>query len=433
MINLSPTHLLVKRQMFERVFEEAQHSLVQAITLRLNQQLAAAVDILLGRAPYVRRERVPRHMIRAGHCQRCRTRHSYRFTRNGYRLRTLLTLCGVIGLDLPRVRCQCGGSVELDFDGWLRPYQRLAHDVEQRIQRWAALCLSLRQMQGECQQLFGHPLGLQTFYTRLHQLAHLSPQQLLACDSIPPVVEVDAIWFTQLRPNGTYRRDRTGRRRAVKGRFKRPLLIALGIWPDSDHQEILAWHLANSESEADWLFFLSALEGQGLRGDNGLQVIIHDGGSGLCAALDTIYFGVPYQRCLFHKLRNIFQTIHVPEQLSIKQKARHRKAVFRHFKQIWQPQRLPTVLNRYLAVCRRFRYSQPQAVATLRRHFRQTLTYFQLLAEHPTRSRQYLRTTSHLERFNRTLRRHSQVAGAYHSDAGLLVPIAQEVDRFNCA
>jgi hypothetical protein len=34
-------------------------------------------------------------------------------------------------------------------------------------------------------------------------------------------VQVDAIWFTQLRPNGERRKDAKGRKRAAKGRFKR--------------------------------------------------------------------------------------------------------------------------------------------------------------------------------------------------------------------
>jgi hypothetical protein len=39
-----------------------------------------------------------------------------------------------------------------------------------------------------------------------------------------------------------------------------------------------------------------------------------------------------------------------------------------------------------------------------------------------------LRTTSRLDRFNRTLRRHIRTAGAYHSDDGILAVIAQEAD-----
>jgi hypothetical protein len=54
----------------------------------------------------------------------------------------------------------------------------------------------------------------------------------------------------------------------------------------------------------------------GIRGKNGLKLIIYDGGGGLCAALRTLYFGAERQRCLFHKLRNLYNAIHVSEDLS---------------------------------------------------------------------------------------------------------------------
>jgi transposase-like protein len=117
-------------------------------------------------------------------------------------------------------------------------------------------------------------------------------------------VQIDTIWITQLRPNGQTRRDRKGRQRAVKGRYKRPLLIALGLWPETGQSRVLAWQLAEDEGDEAWLTFLSDLEEQGICGDQGPRVIIDDGGAGLCAALQEVYFGATQQRCLFHKLHN---------------------------------------------------------------------------------------------------------------------------------
>ena len=234
-----------------------------------------------------------------------------------------------------------------------------------------------------------------------------------------------------LRPNGKVRRDRKGRKRAVKGRFKCSLFIAMGVWPDTDRCQILLWQLGNSEDDKEWTAFLSILEAQGIRGENGLKLVIHDGGSGLCSALRTVYFGAEQQRCLFHKLRNLYNAIHVPETLSAKQGRRHRKAVFKEFHTIWQARRYDTVLRRYLKVVRTYRQSQPKAVATLRRDFRSTITYYHLEQQFPTWDRRYLRTTSRLERFNRRIRRRTRAANAYHSDQGLLAMVAQEVHAFH--
>jgi transposase-like protein len=343
----------------------------------------------------------------------------------------LLTRWGELRIDLPRVRCKCGGSVEVDFGGLLRPYQRIWDDVDVQIQRWGALAVSLRQMRKELEHLHIGPLALRTLNQRLHQLVELRPD--CAATDVPPILQIDAIWIKCLRPNGQVRRDRKGRKRAVKGRFTCPVLIAMGVWPDTDRCEILHWHLGKSEDTEEWVTFLSLLEAQGIRGENGLKLIIHDGGSGLCSALRTVYFGAREQRCLFHKLRNLYNAIHVPDKLSAKKKRRRRKAIFKAFHAIWQARRYDTVLRRYLKVVRTYRRSQPEAVATLRRDFRATVSYYRLERSFPTWERKHLRTTSRLERFNGRIRRRARAARAYHSDQGLLAMVAQEAHEFHVA
>jgi hypothetical protein len=60
------------------------------------------------------------------------------------------------------VVCQCSGSVQLDFTGLLRPYQRLSDDVDAQIQRWGKMGHSLRDMQTELRHGHLGPLGLRT-------------------------------------------------------------------------------------------------------------------------------------------------------------------------------------------------------------------------------------------------------------------------------
>ncbi len=246
-------------------------------------------------------------------------------------------------------------------------------------------------------------------------------------------MQVDAIWLTQLRPTGKIRIDGKGRRRLVKARVKRPLLLALGVWPESGHCVLLAWQLAESEDEAAWLAFLSALEAAGIRGENGLQLLIHDGGAGLCAALRIVHFDAPTQRCLFHKLRNIANALHLPEGLSRRERTRQRKAILKDFRAIWQAKRPATLLRRYRQVVRCYRHTQPAAVATLRRDFRATIAYLSLETKHPTWPRAFLRTTSHLERVNRRIRRRARAASAFHSDQGILAMISQEAAALTAA
>lgn len=421
----------VKAQtVFDASIDEALYALRQGIGARLTDLLVAVASYVVGRPRYVRRRYVSKRLHREGKCAKCGARQSQRFSRNGFRERQpLATYWGEVPFALPRVVCQCGGSVEIDFGDLLRPYQRVGADVDAQIERWGSMAVSLRDMRRELGHLHVGPLALRTLNERLHQLTRLDPSR--EADDVPPVLQIDAIWVTQLRANGQMRRDRKGRQRPVKGRVKVPILIAMGVWPESDRCEILLWRVGKSESAEEWVKFLEILEAQGIYGRNGLELIIHDGGKGLESALQTVWFDAEEQRCLFHKLRNIYQAIRAPEGLSDKQRRRHRTKVFKDFQAIWEARRYETMLRRYLKVVRTYRHSQPEAVATLRRDFRLTVTYYAIECEHPSWERKHLRTTSRLERFNRRLRRRVRTANAYHSDTGLEAMLSQETHEFH--
>jgi len=313
----------------------------------------------------------------------------------------------------------------------LRPYQRIWNDVDAQIQRWGAMAVSLRQMRKELTHMHMGPLALRTLNERLHQLTTLDPHR--EDEGVPPILQIDGLWATILRATDRVRRDRKGRKRPVKGRFKVPILIAMGVWPETDRCEIISWRLAESESAEEWVKFLETLEAAGICGQNGLKLIIHDGGAGLCSALQTVWFDAKEQRCLFHKFRNIYHAIRPPDNLSDKQRRRYRKKVFREFREIWQARRYKTALRRYQKVVRAYRDAQPEAVATLERDFELTVTCYALEEEFPHWERKYLRTTSRLERFNRTIRRRIRAANAYHSDRGVEAMLAQEVRGFHDA
>lgn len=401
-------------------------ALTTAVSQRLNELLIAAVTMLLGRGFHRRRERVSRAVEQNGRCKRCKSRQSRHFSRNGYRERQLLTTLGCISFLLPRVRCECGGSVEIKLEGLVRPYQRISDEVDEQLQRWYRLGMSLRHLETALAHSWMSPLSLRTLMNHIHLMAEQT--RLPWPEGTPPIVQVDAIWVTMVLPTGGSRQDRKGRRRPRVGRFSRPVFVALGVWPDTGRTVVLDWLLGTGESELEWTVFLSRLEAQGVRGADGLRLVIHDGGSGLCAALRTVHFAAPTQRCLFHKLRNIAQAIQLPDGLSRPQRSRQRKAILKHFRDIWQAKRYATALRRYLKVVRLFRHTQPKAVAALRRDFRQTVTFYLLVDLYDPR---FLRTTSRLERFNRTLRTQFRKASAFHSVPGLTAVLNQQVALFN--
>lgn len=403
----------------------AHAQLLTAVGKEMSEWLVQAVTIFLHRLFHQRCASLAVWLKENGRCQRCKSQAVRDFVRNGYRRRTLLTPLGWIEFCLPRVRCKCGGSVALELAGVVQPYQRLSDLVDEQIQRWYRVGMSLRQLQKELSTTYIGPLALRTLLVRVQQSAPTAQ----VC-GVPPIVQVDAIWVTQVLPNGRTYCDRKGRKRMSKGRYKRPIFIALGVWPDSNQAHVLEWMLAESEEATAWEQFLTHLEAAGIRHENGLRLIIHDGGSGLCAALSMVHFGVPAQRCLFHKLRNIAQAIQLPTGLSRAERSARRKAILKHFRAIWQAKRYATALRRYLQVVRDFRLTQPAAVASLRRDFRATLPFYSLVDTYPPH---HLRTTSRLERFNRTLRTRLRSANALHSDLGLVAMVTQQIHTFNSA
>jgi transposase-like protein len=414
------------QNMLAEAMAVGQAALAEAVSHRLNEMLLAAVTLLLGREFHVRRMGVALGLEQSGRCHRCKSHQSRRFSRNGYRPRGLLTPLGWILFLLPRVRCECGGSVQIDLSGFVRPYQRISDEVDEQIRRWYHLGMSLRNIEKALAHGWMTPLSLRTLMVRIHQMAE--EVKLAPPSQVPPIVQLDAIWVTMVLPTGGTYRDRKGRKRPRVGRFRYPILVALGVWPDTECSRVLDWIFATSEDELQWTAFLSRLYEQGIHHEQGLQLVIHDGGGGLCAALRTVHFAVPTQRCLFHKLRNIANAIQLPTGLSRRQRRRRRKAILKPFREIWQAKRYSTALRRYLQVVRRFRDSQPAAVATLRRDFRHTVAFYSLIESYDTR---FLRTTSRLERLNRTLRTQFRKANAYHSRIGATAAIAQQVALFN--
>ena len=304
------------KAVFAAALAETQAELVKRLGEAVGKGLDANIETMLGRSAYVRREEIAPWVEVKAVCHRCKCRHSQRLLRNGHRRHTVLTLWGEVKVWVQRLVCVCGGSVQLEMDGWLRPYQRIGDDVEERIRRMGALRLSLREMQAELERLHLPPLALRTLNQRLQQIA--TPGTAPTPTGTPPVVQVDALWVTQLVPTGTYHRDAKGRRRPDKKRIKRPIFIALGVWPETGQAEVLAWQLAPAEDTAAWLAFLSELEAMGVRGENGLELIIHDGGVGLCAALNIVHVAAAEQRCLFHKLRNLYNAIRVADDSRVR-------------------------------------------------------------------------------------------------------------------
>jgi transposase-like protein len=389
------------------------------VARQIETQLETEVERWLYRKPHARRSRVKRRS--QAYCQRCGTQEASAFSRNGHRKRQLVTGYGVLTVWLPRVVCQCGGSVVIPF-AILQAYQRLWDDVEQQIGRWAQLGLSLRQMQSEIGAQLGTQVGLRKLNAVAQAVAAPTPLELT---SVPPIIMLDAIWVTVLTDTPTIRPDRLQRQRRVKARPKMCLLVALGLYPQTGRWGILSWQIADEESQSAWEQLLLPLEQRGVYRQRGVELFIHDGGSGLIAALNLMYPHIPHQRCLFHKLRNLWHAIQLPADLPHSQRQVFKRNLLQQVLPILAASDEQQAECLRDALCAQWHAAQPAFTATLHRDWSDTVAFFRVLLRFPAWPRTALRATSLLERVNRMLRRLFRSAGAFHSRSGLLAAVGR--------
>lgn len=407
-------------QEFNSFLDQLKYDVLQMVSHRIEQQLVADVDNWLYRGHHARRQQVGKRQSRAS-CLGCGSHQAKDFSRNGYRERQIVTTYGVVNFALPRVRCQCGGSVRIPFS-ILQPYQRWWEDILEQIERWAQLGLSLRQMQAE----IGDEIGTQVGLRKLNQAVQSVQQRAkIELSSVPPVIMLDAIWVTLLVDTAQSQKDKSGRKRRIKKREKICVLVALGIYPQNQRWGILDWELAESEDQAAWERLLLRLENRGVYRERGLELLIHDGGKGLIAALNLIYPHIAHQRCLFHKLRNLWQAIQTSDGMARKDKHKFKRDIIQQAAEVFYAKTLAQAQELRDAFCLQWQDTQTELVATLQRDWHESIAFYRVLEHFPKWSPKTLRTTSLLERVNRMLRRLFRSAGAYHSPTGLLATVVR--------
>jgi transposase-like protein len=406
----------------------------QVIGRCLEEALETEIERWLGRKPHVRRRRIRPQEV-AMQCRRCFTHQRCNFQRNGHYRRALDTHWGRVMINVPQVICICGGSVPVSFRT-IRRGQRLWDDLTLEVQVQYGQGLSYRQIKADWDARLGSSLGLRTLnQSVLARAAKHEPCPNWCIEKVPPVVRLDGIWITVMFPTGKTQTDRLGRQRMVKQAKKVPILAAQGVWPLTGQTRLLAWTRAEGEDTASWQQFLEQLFDAGITCENGLALLVSDGAPGLLAARENVYWQVPLQRCVFHKLRNVAQTLSTPSGLDRQAGQYYRTQFLRQAAHIWQASDEMEARQRYAAFCQRWQSQQPKAIQTLRRDFDATLAFYTVQEQAAERNEDWpayrLRTTSPLERTFRDFRRRYRLAVVFHSEAGACATTSQLAVRFS--
>ena len=326
--------------------------------------------------------------------ERCPQR---RGRRNGYQHRCLESRWGTLQLRIPRTR-----ETETPFRSVLIDrYRRRRRHLEQLICHLVAAGLSHRKVARLAEELLGVRLSPQSVSAILAQLdEEISRFHRRALCGRYRTVYFDGKHGKSSLPAPRGRRGRGKKKEAV-------LLVAWGVTHEAK-EELIDYRVVPSESEEHWQEFLTDLEARGLRREPGeketLKLMVSDGDGGLEAARLTVYPGVPYQPCVFHRLQAIAG--HLEDRS-------HRRALMGEAGDIYRDLRtVPQAWARLQRWRRRWLSLEPEAVRCFCGDFEATLVYLSL----PEVERPRVKTSNPMERFIKELNRKIKEVGVFPSD-----------------
>jgi putative transposase len=415
------------QEIFEEIQRQAKQAALNAVKQVLEAGLEAEVESQLGRKKGETRPISSQERLSEWHCGHCGCQDANHFLRDGHYQRNVETGWGHIqGLRVPMLECQrCGHDVICVFR-LLEKFQRFWIDVEQEVLFWSGLGQSLRTMTQRWSAQTESNVGLRSLNERINQVRPLIEQmRAQAIVPSPPVVQLDGIWVTIQEAGDKIKQDSKKRNRKQRTGKKQVILVALAFW-ENGRREVLDWHVAPSEEHTHWEVLLNRLFQRGVQPEKGLKMIVRDGCGGLEAAVAQVYGScVLDQRCVFHKLHNMGSKMR--SELKGKEKREERKQIMEEASQIYRAETAPQAHQRLQEWVHHWQEQAPDAVATLTRDFEATLVFYQL----DTLTREWIRTTSLLERANRAFRSKFRQAVTFGSQIGAEVALYLQVLRLH--
>ena len=416
-----------RKEIIKEIQQRAKEAALYAIKEVIEAGLEAEVEHHLGRKKGGTRCISSHPHQTEWRCGHCGCQDANQFLRDGHYRRNLETGWGHIqALRVPMLECQqCFHDVICHFS-LLEKFQRLWIDLEQDALFSSGLGQSLRSIVQRWSAQTESNVGLRALNERINQIEPLIQQMReQAIAPAPPIVQLDGIWVTIQREGEKIKADTKQRQRKQRSGKKQVILVALAFWEDG-RREVLDWHIAPSEEHSQWEVLLNRLWRRGVQPEKGLKMSVRDGCGGLAEALAQVYgSSVLDQRCIFHKLHNVASKAR--SELKGKAHQEERQQLMKEASTIYQAATASQAHLRLQAWVQQWQGRAPDAVATLTRDFEATLVFYQL----DTITREWIRSTSLLERANRALRTKFRQAVTFGSHSGAEVAVYLQVLRLH--
>ena len=303
-------------------------------------------------------------------------------SRNGTRERDFTTRIGKITLRVPRHRNQ--------------PFKTMIFENYSRSEAALIACMaemvingvSTRKVSQVLETLCGETCSKSTVSDLCKDLdGKVNEFRSRPLEGNYPFLEADATYF-KVREN----------HRIISKAF----MIAYGV-NDRGLREILGFSVAHAETKETWNDFLESLKARGLKG---LLMVTSDAHEGIRDAVTNVFPGVPWQRCQFHFSKNISEKAPKKYQAGLRAEL---NGMFNSRDTREARQKRDAIIEEYKDVA-------ASAMACLDEGFEDSMTVMAL----PMQIRKFFRTSNHIERLNKELKRRSSVIGVFPNEGSLL-------------
>ena len=303
-------------------------------------------------------------------------------SRNGSYDRDLTTRIGTITLHVPRHRNQKFAT--MIFDNYSRSEASLIACMAEMVING----VSTRKVAKVVETICGKEFSKSTVSELCKKLEEMVKSfQNRPLNSNYPFVTVDATYFKVREKHQV---------------VSKAFMIAYGT-NDQGHREILGFDVFHNESKETWNTFFRSLRRRGL---GGLLMITSDAHEGILDAINKEFPDVPWQRCQFHFSRNIAD----------KAPKKYQAGLRSELTELWNSKTIEEARRRRDVIIQDYQDVAEAAVQCLDEGFESAMTVMVL----PEHLRKFYRTSNHIERLNRELKRRSKVIGIFPNESSLL-------------
>lgn len=184
--------------------------------------------------------------------------------------------------------------------------------------------------------------------------------------------------------------------------ISKALLIAFGT-DQEGHREIIGFGVYTGETKETWRSFLAGLKARGLRN---VMMITSDAHEGIRYAISREFPDVPWQRCQFHFAKNIVD----------KTPKKYQAGIRAELQEMFNCATVEAARKKKDSILQDYQDVAEAAMVCLEEGFESAMTVMSI----PWSLRLYFRTSNHIERLNKELKRRSRVIGIFPNEASLI-------------